>query len=165
MMGVSLRDLIRNEEIRRSTIVTDIAQRVAKLKWKWAGLIARRNDGRWGSKVLEWRPCTGKRSVGRPQRGGQTTANESRWKQQQPMSSSGLQSVEVMTMKMDASHLHLRLRGNLKVVFFAYPAECCSVFILKVLLTMSWANCLVQVNKINCKFIDILILITTDKQT
>ncbi|CAH2236732.1 jg16972 [Pararge aegeria aegeria] len=65
MLGVSLRDQIRNEEIRRSTRVTDIAQRV-KLKWKWAGHIARRTDGRWGSKVLEWRPRTGKRSVGRP---------------------------------------------------------------------------------------------------
>ncbi|CAH2243649.1 jg26124 [Pararge aegeria aegeria] len=66
MLGVSLRDQIRNEEIRRRTRVTDIAQRVAKLKWKWAGHIARRTDGRWGSKVLEWRPRTGKRSVGRP---------------------------------------------------------------------------------------------------
>ncbi|CAH2231299.1 jg20615 [Pararge aegeria aegeria] len=43
------------------------AQRVAKLKWQWAGHIARRTDGRWGLKVLEWRPRTGKRSVGRPQ--------------------------------------------------------------------------------------------------
>ncbi|CAH2231959.1 jg4020 [Pararge aegeria aegeria] len=67
MLGVSLRDLIRNEEIRRRTRVTDIAQRVAKLKWQWAGHIARRTDGRWGLKVLEWRPRTGKRSVGRPQ--------------------------------------------------------------------------------------------------
>ncbi|CAH2265008.1 jg25136 [Pararge aegeria aegeria] len=58
MLGVSLRDQIINEEIRRRTRVTDIAQRVAKLKWKWAGHIARRTDGRWGSKVLEWRPRT-----------------------------------------------------------------------------------------------------------
>ncbi|CAH2222158.1 jg26044 [Pararge aegeria aegeria] len=64
MLGVSLRDQI--EEIRRRTRVTDIAQRVAKLKWQWAGHIARRTDGRWGLKVLEWRPRTGKRSVGRP---------------------------------------------------------------------------------------------------
>ncbi|CAH2237101.1 jg24440 [Pararge aegeria aegeria] len=40
---------LRNEEIRRRTRVTDIAQRDAKLKWKWAGHIARRTDGRWGS--------------------------------------------------------------------------------------------------------------------
>ncbi|CAH2217048.1 jg26090 [Pararge aegeria aegeria] len=60
MLGVSLRDQIRNEEIRRRTRVTDIAQRVAKLKWQWAGHIARRTDGRSGPKVLEWRPRTGK---------------------------------------------------------------------------------------------------------
>ncbi|CAH2240872.1 jg9609 [Pararge aegeria aegeria] len=42
----------RNEEILRGTRVTDIAQRVAKLKWQWAGHIARRTDGRWGLKVL-----------------------------------------------------------------------------------------------------------------
>ncbi|CAH2241458.1 jg15655 [Pararge aegeria aegeria] len=54
MLGVSLRDQIRNEEIRKRTRVTDIAQRVAKLKWQWAGHITRRTDGRWGLKVLEW---------------------------------------------------------------------------------------------------------------
>ncbi|CAH2228331.1 jg1561 [Pararge aegeria aegeria] len=66
MLGVSLRDQIRNEEIRRRTRVTDIAQRIAKLELQWAGHIARRTDGRWGLKVLEWRPRTGKRSVGQP---------------------------------------------------------------------------------------------------
>ncbi|CAH2226463.1 jg21633 [Pararge aegeria aegeria] len=34
MLGVSLRDRISNVEIRRRTRVTDIAQRVAKLKWQ-----------------------------------------------------------------------------------------------------------------------------------
>ncbi|CAH2241016.1 jg4086 [Pararge aegeria aegeria] len=66
MLEVSLRDQIKNEEIRRRTGDTDIAQQVAKLKWKWAGHIARRTDRRRGSKVLEWRPRTGKRSVRRP---------------------------------------------------------------------------------------------------
>ncbi|CAH2216098.1 jg25752 [Pararge aegeria aegeria] len=66
MLGVSLRDRISNVEIRRRTRVTDMAQRVAKLKWQWAGHIVRRKDGRWGPKVLEWQPRTGKRSVGRP---------------------------------------------------------------------------------------------------
>ncbi|CAH2222992.1 jg17862 [Pararge aegeria aegeria] len=55
MLGVSLRNQIRNEEIRRRTRVTDIAQ-FAKLKWQWAGHIARRTDGRWDLKVLEWPP-------------------------------------------------------------------------------------------------------------
>ncbi|CAH2268924.1 jg2794 [Pararge aegeria aegeria] len=76
MLGLSLRDQLRNEVIRRRTRVTDIAQRVAKLKFQWAGHIARRTDGRWGLKVLEWRPRTGKRSIG-PQRGGRMTSGES----------------------------------------------------------------------------------------
>ncbi len=66
MLGVSLRDRIKNEDVRKRTKVSDIAQRISKLKWQWAGHIARRTDGRWGRKVLEWRPRTGKRSVGRP---------------------------------------------------------------------------------------------------
>ncbi|CAH2234248.1 jg6321 [Pararge aegeria aegeria] len=36
MLGVSLRDQIRNEEIHRRTRFTVIAQRVAKLKLQWA---------------------------------------------------------------------------------------------------------------------------------
>ena len=35
MFGVSLRDRIRNEEIRRRTEVVNIAQRISKLKWQW----------------------------------------------------------------------------------------------------------------------------------
>ncbi|KAI8423169.1 hypothetical protein MSG28_014224 [Choristoneura fumiferana] len=66
MLGVSLRDRIRNTEIRRRTKVTDIAGKICKLKWQWAGHIARRTDNRWGRKVLEWRPRTGRRSIGRP---------------------------------------------------------------------------------------------------
>ncbi|CAH2215570.1 jg24577 [Pararge aegeria aegeria] len=80
MFGVSLGDQIRNEEILRRTRVTDLAQRVAKLTWKWSGNIARRTDGRWGSNFPRcWNavlsPRTGKCNVGRPQRGGQTTSN------------------------------------------------------------------------------------------
>ena len=66
MLGVFLRDRLRNEYIRKRTKVTDIALRICRLKWLWAGHIARRTDGRWGGKVLEWRPRTGRRSVGRP---------------------------------------------------------------------------------------------------
>ncbi|CAH2240102.1 jg6356 [Pararge aegeria aegeria] len=43
-----------------------LAARNAKLKWQWARHIVRRKDRRWGPKVLEWQPRTGKRSVGRP---------------------------------------------------------------------------------------------------
>ncbi|KAI8421291.1 hypothetical protein MSG28_008327 [Choristoneura fumiferana] len=49
-----------------------VAKRVSSLKWQWAGHIARRADGRWGRKVLEWRPRIGKRSVGHQQDGRMT---------------------------------------------------------------------------------------------
>ncbi|CAH2240991.1 jg19743 [Pararge aegeria aegeria] len=65
-LGVSPRDRIRNVDFRRRTRDTDIAERVAKLKWQWAGHIVRRKDVRWGPKVLDWQPRTGKRSVSRP---------------------------------------------------------------------------------------------------
>ncbi|CAH2218197.1 jg12088 [Pararge aegeria aegeria] len=71
--------------------------------------MVRRKDGRWGPKVLEWQ--TGKRSVGRPQRGGQTTLSASQVAAgtmelgtlyKRPMSSSGRLSVDVMmTMMMN----------------------------------------------------------------
>ncbi|CAH2207399.1 jg422 [Pararge aegeria aegeria] len=111
MLGVSLRDQIRNEEIRKRTRVTNIAQRVSKLKSKWAEHIARRIDGRWGS-IPYWNGDSAQVNaalVG-PQRGGQTTLNESPGAAgnkrprtvdfgtpyKRPMSSSELQSVEVM---------------------------------------------------------------------
>lgn len=45
MLGVFLRDQIGNEDFRKITTVTDIAQSIAKLKWQWAGQIARKTDG------------------------------------------------------------------------------------------------------------------------
>ncbi|CAH2242944.1 jg14512 [Pararge aegeria aegeria] len=52
MLGVTLRDQIKNKEIRRKPRVTDIAQRVAKLKWKWVRHISQRTDGCWAT--LQW---------------------------------------------------------------------------------------------------------------
>ncbi|CAH2218367.1 jg7122 [Pararge aegeria aegeria] len=66
MLGISLQDRIRNDDIRRRTKVTDIAQRISKLKWQWAGHVCRRTDSRRGKRVLEWKPRIGKRSAGRP---------------------------------------------------------------------------------------------------
>ena len=39
MLGVSLRDHIRNEDLRRRTGVTDVVNQIRKLKWNWAGHI------------------------------------------------------------------------------------------------------------------------------
>ncbi|CAH2239479.1 jg21486 [Pararge aegeria aegeria] len=54
------------------TRVTDIAQRVAKLKWQWAGHIVRRRNGLWGPKVLEWQPVLVNAALVDPRRGGRT---------------------------------------------------------------------------------------------
>ncbi|CAH2243962.1 jg16802 [Pararge aegeria aegeria] len=77
MLEVSLRDQIRNEEIRRRTRVTDIAQRVAKLKWKSSGHIARGTDGSMVPKCWNGNPAQVNAVLVGLQRGGQTTANES----------------------------------------------------------------------------------------
>ena len=37
-------------------------------KHQWAGHVARRTDGRWASRILDWIPEGGKRTVGRPRR-------------------------------------------------------------------------------------------------
>ncbi|CAG9837260.1 unnamed protein product [Diabrotica balteata] len=66
MLGITLRDRITNEDIRRRTGVTDIIEKIARLKWRWAGHIARMTDGRWTKRLLEWRPRENKRNVGRP---------------------------------------------------------------------------------------------------
>jgi len=37
-------------------MVVDAVEKIATLKWNWAGHIARRTDDRWTKKILEWRP-------------------------------------------------------------------------------------------------------------
>ncbi|CAH2262737.1 jg14961 [Pararge aegeria aegeria] len=110
MLRVALLHQIRNEEIRRRR-ATDISQLVAKLKWQWVGHIARRPDRRWGLKVLEWRPRTGKLSVCRPSTRSTDDIRRvsgSRWRQaaqdrglcpyKRPMSSCGCPFVQMMMM-------------------------------------------------------------------
>lgn len=66
MLGISLRDRVRNREIRDRTKVTDIVEKVATLKWRGAGHIARREDGQWTKAVVQWRPRQHSRKRGRP---------------------------------------------------------------------------------------------------
>lgn len=68
MLGVTLRDKIRNSRIRERTKITDVVERVASLKWKWIGHVMRQEPDRWTQKVILWRPRGTKRSAGRPKK-------------------------------------------------------------------------------------------------
>jgi len=68
MIGITLRDRIRNEEILRRTKVTDVLRLVAQLKCRWTGHVARQDDHMWAHRILVWRPRETKRSIGRSQR-------------------------------------------------------------------------------------------------
>ena len=66
MLGISKRDRQRNKDVRTRTKVSDIIIRVKKLKWNWAGHVARRQDGRWTKEILNWYPRDQKRPKRRP---------------------------------------------------------------------------------------------------
>lgn len=68
MLGLKLRDRVKNSDIKEFTKVTDAVGMLCKLKWKWAGHIARVTDGRWSERVLHWYPRDGHRMPGRPRR-------------------------------------------------------------------------------------------------
>lgn len=55
LFGVSLRGRLLNENTCKKASFTDIVHSIVKLKWRWAGNIARRTDSRWGQRVLEWK--------------------------------------------------------------------------------------------------------------
>ncbi|GFS26842.1 endonuclease-reverse transcriptase [Elysia marginata] len=63
MFGLKLTDKISCKEIRNKTQVSDIAQYIAKQKWKWAGHVARLQENRWTLRVTEWQPRNGKRET------------------------------------------------------------------------------------------------------
>ena len=52
LLGISLRERIHNENIRRRTGVTDVIERIAKLKWQWVGHIGRPYRKRWTIKII-----------------------------------------------------------------------------------------------------------------
>ena len=56
MLGITIRDRVPNEAIRRRTGVTDAVERMACLKWSWAGHVARMSHEKWTKRIIEWRP-------------------------------------------------------------------------------------------------------------
>ena len=68
LLGISLRDRVRIEKIRRLTRVEDVMERIAKTKRQWAGHMARGDEEKWTNKLMQWKPRRSRRSAGRPQK-------------------------------------------------------------------------------------------------
>ena len=66
VLGISLRQRVPNEEIRRQSGFRDIVDEIRKSKLSWAGHVSRMRNDRWTSKVLYWYPRGVKRPLGRP---------------------------------------------------------------------------------------------------
>ena len=67
ILGISLKDKIRNEEIRRRCGVVDIAEKVRETRLKWYGQITRRDNGEPVRDILEL-DIKGNRGRGRPKK-------------------------------------------------------------------------------------------------
>ena len=59
-------DKIRAEDIRARTKFKDVVEHVQKMKWRWAGHVARMNENRWATRCTDWIPRDRKRPAGRP---------------------------------------------------------------------------------------------------
>ena len=64
MLGISRRDKLGNERIRAEAGVRDVMDKVTRLKWKWAGHVARMRPERWSKSVTERTPWERKRMRG-----------------------------------------------------------------------------------------------------
>ena len=54
-----------DEHVCKGKLV-DWVQEQRRRKWRWAGHVARRRDGRWTRWMLGWQPVRGFRAPGRP---------------------------------------------------------------------------------------------------
>ena len=66
MLGITLRDRMRNTHIRHLTGVIDIIDAIKSSKHRWAGHTARLRDNRWTIRTTEWTPREWRRPRGRP---------------------------------------------------------------------------------------------------
>lgn len=64
-LGITLGNKKPNRGIRKQTEIGCVIDRMVRLKWQWAGHIARVSDDRWTSRTLGWCPCDSTQSQGR----------------------------------------------------------------------------------------------------
>ena len=70
MLNITWRDRKTCQWIREKTKVLDIMETISKLKWNWAGHVARRTDNRWTTCITFWTPRGHTRNRGRPKKRG-----------------------------------------------------------------------------------------------
>lgn len=68
MLGIKLTDRVRNTVLRSKTLIADVAQKAAQLKWDWAGHVCRMPSDLWAYKSQNWFPEMITRGRGRPRR-------------------------------------------------------------------------------------------------
>lgn len=66
VLGMSLRDWIRKNDIQNKTKTTDVMDRMARLEWQWVGHVLSQKPGRWTPEDINLE--TARNSVGRPQK-------------------------------------------------------------------------------------------------
>ena len=65
ILHISLKDRIRNSEIRQRTGILDAVSRATDIKWKWGGHLMRMEQQRWAQAATVWDPRGGWRRRGR----------------------------------------------------------------------------------------------------
>ena len=68
MLGITIKDKFRNENIRARTKVEDIVWKAEKAKGQSAGHFARMDINKWARKATKWTPRDRRRTRGRPKR-------------------------------------------------------------------------------------------------
>ncbi|KAI8512057.1 Zinc-finger of C2H2 type [Branchiostoma belcheri] len=66
ILNISYLDRITNKEVYQRTNQTEVASMIRERRFRWFGHVMRMGDNRMAKKILDWKPCGGKRSRGRP---------------------------------------------------------------------------------------------------
>lgn len=62
--------MVPNKIVRERTKVTDVIEKIAQARWRWAGNVACLNDNRCTRRLTEWRSGEAKRTEVDYQKGG-----------------------------------------------------------------------------------------------
>src|SRR5688572_32659764 len=76
ILGVTWRDKIRNEDIRKRTSMEKLEDMLKTSRLRWLGHMHRSDYERFSKQALEWTPTGGKRKRGRPRKTWRNTVTQ-----------------------------------------------------------------------------------------